>query len=1479
MKQFRSLIFFATVTLLMNTCSGFAQNSNNSWTIKQESRKVFIENKGQFPFIYSKQIANEIKTADVLYAYDDRSTMIYFTKNGVKFCLSKKILKDKDEDNDKENLLFQKTSLKDIDKSHHQKELEERTEKWETNIAGFTWENTNPNCEIVAENPTEDYFSYSYYDNTGAQKDVDNINGYRKITYKNLYPNIDVVYEFYPTDGIKYSLILHPGADISQVKMDYTGNLKLKSSGDLHISTIFGNIIDHAPSAFYSDNKSSVINSYFVVKDKSVSFHLDAYDKTKTVTIDPWTQTPTMPSSHAVMECERDGAGNVYIIGGESPMQEIKYNAAGTIQWTYNTPYDTSNFWLGTFAVDLAGNSYITAGSIARLEKVTTTSSVAWTWASGIGSTDEYWAIAFNCDQTKLVVGGTSGSMLALYGYIFNINTSNGSIINSQLVGYGSMFAIPIAIQEVRAITSCRSGRYYFLTLDTIGCIDQSLNVCANLPTIFKVDHGYHFSYKMENYRPNNGNGAIESIKANRYFVYTQNGTSVAQRSLMTGAVITSVAIPGGLSISSLGQNQVGNAGLDIDTCGNVYVGSGNGVYEFDANLNAITSVTTSYHVYDVAVSTGGNVIICGATGTNATPTRTGYVQSINMSACNPLTLLCCDANICPAGPLCNTDPPITLSAATPGGTWSGAGVDPVSGVFDPAAAGPGVHTIIYTLSCGSDSTTITVNACAQLSACLQTNGDITISNGTAPYIWLEYVDATTTPITTQAQCTACGYTWQALFGECMNGLTPVTDCTTPATWVTFLTTSSATITPPAGYDTLAVFDSYSNSLNIFNYNNLPLCAPCPTLTITPTVVNVLCFGDLTGSISITTTGGASPYTYTLLDGSGGTVATYSGVTGAQSFTGLGAGTYTMNVSDNSGCPGTITITITQPAASLLASISNTVNTTCGQNNGSATVTATGGSGTYTYSWSSFPPQTAAVANNLPGGTYTVTVNDGTCTATATATVAGSSGPLGTVTVVNETCGYVNGSATVTVTGGTQPYTYVWSTTPAQTTATIQNLTAGTYTVTVTDAVGICPSVQTATITNAPPPTITVSNVVNSTCGLSNGSIALMISGGTSPYSYSWSTFPAQTTPTAVNLPAGSYTVTVSDVNGCTALTTVPISSTVSPTASVSGTTNATCGQSNGTASLTVTGGTSPYTFNWNSNPPQNGQNLQNVPFGTYSVSVTDNSGCTTTTTAVIGQTTGPVLQTSTTNEICGQQNGTATVIATGGTGTYTYVWSNGQTTPTATNLSVGNYTVSVNDGVCTTTTMVSVINIPGPVAGFSVHPKILTDMDGPVSFGDNSTGNITQWVWNFGDGSPNSTGNSTSHQYLSIGLYVVTLVVTDNNGCTDTTIDTVKVKEIFTFYVPNTFSPNGDGLNDVFAPTGLSVDPDHYDEYIFNRWGNVVFHTTKWNLVSAEPWNGTLNNTGSKSDRVMGVYVYKIKLKEVEGPTHEYIGRITLLH
>jgi hypothetical protein len=241
-----------------------------------------------------------------------------------------------------------------------------------------------------------------------------------------------VVYEFHPQGGIKYSVIVHPGGNISQVQLQYSKDISLLPDGTIHTPTIYGDVIDHKPLTFYEGQTSNVVDSKYIVNGNIISFEVASYDNTKTLVIDPWTVAPAFATNwDCVWECENDAAGNVYIIGGVMPLQLIKYNAAGVQQWVYNTPYDTTA-WLGVFATDDAGNSFVTNGSSAMIQRISPAGALVWNNSSpgGIFGSTEFWNIEFNCDQTMLVIGGTGGFLPPL-PYIYNMNMATGNVINS----------------------------------------------------------------------------------------------------------------------------------------------------------------------------------------------------------------------------------------------------------------------------------------------------------------------------------------------------------------------------------------------------------------------------------------------------------------------------------------------------------------------------------------------------------------------------------------------------------------------------------------------------------------------------------------------------------------------------------------------------------------------------------------------------------------------------------------------------------------------------------------------------------------------------------------------------------------------------------------------------------------------------------------------------------------------------------------
>lgn len=476
--------------------------------------------------------------------------------------------------------------------------------------------------------------------------------------------------------------------------------------------------------------------------------------------------------------------------------------------------------------------------------------------------------------------------------------------------------------------------------------------------------------------------------------------------------------------------------------------------------------------------------------------------------------------------------------------------------------------------------------------------------------------------------------------------------------------------------------------------------------------------------------------------------------------TNLGAGTYSITVTDYNGCNATATVNISQPNA-LNATVSVTANVSCnGSNNGSITSTITGGTIPYTYNWSN--GKTTSSISSLTAGSYTLTVTDAQgCSASTAATITQPALLAASTSKTNVSCnGGNNGSVTSTTTGGTTPYTYSWSN--GKTTSSISSLTAGNYTITVTDA-NSCLATASASITQ--PTSLTVStSVTNVSCnGSSNGSATATVGGGTSPYTYSWNTSPAKTTAQATGLNAGSFTVTVTDNKGCTVTASVTITQPSSLTASISSFSNITCnGLSNGSATSAGGGGTSPYTYSWSTTPAKTTASVTGLSAGGYTCTVTDAHGCMATTTVTLTQpSTLTISSITATGVSCnGQSNGTATATPGGGTSPYTYSWNTTpvKTSQVASGLSAGNYIVTVTDhNSCSATASISVTT---PTA---LHITMSSTCSGGRGTATATvTGGTKPYTYSWSGG-----GTSSTKSGLTNGTYTVT--VSDNHGCSST--------------------------------------------------------------------------------------------------------------
>ncbi len=644
-------------------------------------------------------------------------------------------------------------------------------------------------------------------------------------------------------------------------------------------------------------------------------------------------------------------------------------------------------------------------------------------------------------------------------------------------------------------------------------------------------------------------------------------------------------------------------------------------------------------------------------------------------------------------------------------------------------------------------------------------------------------------------------------------------------------------------------------------------------LTVTNVAVNPTC-GLNNGSDTVHATGGSHPYTY-LWTPSGGTDSIASG---------LSAGTYTCMVTDQCGDTVYSTVTLTVTTLGVTANIVN--NVLCnGGCTGSANATIIGGVAPYTYAWTP-TGGTNSAATGLCAGTYTITATDANgCNGTSSVSITQPALLTATATPIGASCfGVGNGSATATGAGGTPTYTYSWSN--GATTAIASGLSAGTFTVTVTDANG-CNATATATITQPTQITVTVTGPQADCSGAAINLTANPV-GGTGPYTYSWA-------PAGGNANIGTvspvittnYTVTVTDNNGCvstgqfTLIVEPPLSVTVSGKTTV-------C--PGGTISLTARalGGDGNYKYVWS---PQNttGSAITIYPTSSTTETIQVTDGCNSAPAILII----PILVNPQPNvsfsadvvsgctPLC-MQFRDLTTISSGGLSQWNWAYGNGDTndlhSPIYCYKDTGKFsvtlTVTSDSGCSSTLKEINYVTVyPDPKAGFTYTPQSVDVLHPTVQFTSTSNGQypIVYSTWYFGDGADSTSSLvNPSHTYADTGTYCAMLTIVDQHGCVDSATNCIVVNPNFTFYIPDAFSPNADGINDIFMAKGSYVK--NFEMYIFDRWGMKLFYSNDMN----NGWNGTVNNKNQICQQ--DTYVYLINAVDSKGNKHSYTGKVNLI-
>lgn len=529
--------------------------------------------------------------------------------------------------------------------------------------------------------------------------------------------------------------------------------------------------------------------------------------------------------------------------------------------------------------------------------------------------------------------------------------------------------------------------------------------------------------------------------------------------------------------------------------------------------------------------------------------------------------------------------------------------------------------------------------------------------------------------------------------------------------------------------------------------------------TATGVVTQVPCNND--GIYTVTTTGLPLPITYTYYSNNSAPVVHANVNSATDQLTNFGMSNYGgLYCQATSGSLSAIAQNSYTPAFAFSATGSNPI---CPVTMGTVSATQISGTtGPFTFNWTNTTTLVSYPGNNasVPIGDYSVIITDQTsgCTLMISDTainVMQQSGVTATINVTPASC--TNGTATAIPSGGIAPYTFSWVN--GATTASISGLTQGYYPLTVTDAQGCSSNYLGAYIQQNPQISVNTTNT-NATCVQSDGSSIAFGTGGVSPYTYAWSN--GQTTQTATGLSGpASYTVITTDANGCTGsgnayiIANTPITATYTSTPSL-------CTAATGSATITATGGTAPYTYSWNSSPSVSGATISNVAPGNYSFVVTDAAGCVRTGTAIVSPVSTMNASAQASTVVCPSTNGIAVANVTGSNPPFTYLWSNGATTNQISGLSPGGYSVVITDASsCALTKHVTVTSVsPVNLSVLTTPATCIYNTDGAATA--TITGGSAPYTFSYTNGT--TTQNATG---LGVGDYWLT--VTDANGCSKT--------------------------------------------------------------------------------------------------------------
>lgn len=1201
----------------------------------------------------------------------------------------------------------------------------------------------------------------------------------------------------------------------------------------------------------------------------------DFYGCTENITVvidEPSALKTTTDFTDALCFGSTDGTASVNVTGGIAPYRYL---------WSSASTTNSTTGGAGTYVVDvLDANDCPIQATVLIGEPTQLVADTLLTNLSCIEAKDG-----------KVVITASGGTSPYTYKVDATGFQSSGTF-NNLAVGSHTM--------NVKDKNNCEISATFILKADSVSVFaPNDTTICEGQSVTFSAT-GYYTSVSWDNGITNGVSFTPVIIGSTTYTVTATNegGCTITDEVILTLEPVLDPTIdPAGPFCGNADDYQ-----LNAATPGGTW--SGTGV----SPTGLFSPSTAGQGTHTITYSFGG---FCPTT------------HSINIGINNTF-----DAAIDPVSPVCELNNSFKLTSVTPGGKWFGTGIvdvtDSLKSDFDPKLAGPGNHWVFHSVSgtCGDlDSLEIVVIGAERAAIdptpefCPTGSGAnliATPSGGTfsgTGIVGTDFFDPSLTGsgsfkvyYTPSSSCRTIDSaivvvvdtlkgTPDTVLVNCFADQASITTLVTGGkqplsyNWPTSPTTTGATANNlPAGDHPVTVTDALGCSITLNHRVDEPSQL---TLAAQADVSAASCGGYFDGAVVFHPTGGTSvsgKYNYSLSPNNGA----FGGI---DSYNNLPAGNYTATISDDNGCSITEQFTITEPLDIVVSGTPS--DEYCGLMNGAITInTVTGGvsaSGTYTYEWLDGP--STRDRNGLSASLYTLVVSDdNSCTDTTRYTVNNGSGFSLDLDTIPTTCFNGNdGKAFVkSIINGTPGATYTYNWDNGSATDTAFNLAIGTYSVTVTDDQN-CPTSASVTVTQ--PSEVTIASIADSTlCDGQTFTTTLTANNGNGgPYTFfSGSGSVSGNTITANS--AGTYTVVAYDVKNCNSQKTyftltyrdpLEVDITAIPSA---------CPGDEVTLSANAAGGNGAYNYNWN-NGAFSGQSIQ---YTTRTdgvdeiVTVILNDGCSLPDTAYFTITFNDIPKLEpifTPNEGC-EALTVDVYLENKVTHFQSLVWNMGDN-QTVTNQNEfvhiypnsGTYTVSIDaitaEGCMLQATWTDTIKVyPLPYGEINQNPSRITVINNNGLFTVKGSGNIADIQWDLSKEGVNiHSENSLRFDYDFTGdsaTYKLDALLISDKGCLQSIDHIFKVYPEQKIYVPNAFTPNGDGVNDVFSISTFGVPLDEFEIIIFNRWGEPIFTSDQLNFE----WDGTYRNEKVSN----GVYAFKILYNDGI-PNKVYLsGRVTLL-